>query len=126
MNILIVDDDASDVQFLQMLLTESNAETFHLVHVENLSAALQRLQNEAFDIVLLDFFLPGSQGIESLHCLREQTPGVPIVFMTGLYDEALGRQMINAGARAYIVKGRTEGATLLRTLSDIVAQQRVG
>jgi len=124
MNILIVDDDSTDVRFLQELLTEAGAGSSRLVHVENLRTALQRLQEELFDIVLLDFFLPGSQGPESIHCLREQTPDVPIVFVTGLNDEDLGRQMIKSGAQGYLVKGQIEGAALLRTLHDIIAQHR--
>ena len=124
MNILIVDDDSTDVRFLQELLTEAGAGSSRLVHVENLRTALQRLQEELFDIVLLDFFLPGSQGPESIHCLREQTPEVPIVFMTGLNDEDLGHQMIKSGAQGYLVKGQIEGAALLRTLHDIIAQHR--
>ena len=122
MNILIVDDDSTDVYFLRELLTEADAGSSHLVHVENLNTALKQLQEEPFDIVLLDFFLPGSQGLESLHRLREQTPDVPIVFMTGLNDENLGHQMIEGGAQGYIVKGQIEGAALLRTLHDIITQ----
>jgi CheY-like chemotaxis protein len=55
MNILIVDDDSTDVRFLQELLMEADAGSSRLVHVENLRTALQRLQEELFDIVLLDF-----------------------------------------------------------------------
>ena len=124
MNILIVDDDSTDVRFLQELLTEAGAESSHFVHVETLTTALQRLQEELFEIVLLDFFLPGSQGLESLHRLREQTPDVPIVFLTGLNDEELGHQMIKGGAQGYIVKGQVEGPALLRTLHDIITQHR--
>lgn len=125
MNILIVDDDSIDVRFLQEILMEAGAESSHFVHAENLTTALQRLQEELFEVVLLDFFLPGSQGLESLHRLREQTPDVPIVFMTGLNDEDLGQQMIKSGAQGYLVKGQIEGAALLRTLHDIITQHRV-
>ena len=124
MNILIVDDDSTDVYFLQELLTEAKAGSSHLVHMENLNTALKRLQEEPFDVVLLDFFLPGSQGLESLHRLRELTPDVPIVFMTGLNDENLGQQMIEGGAQGYIVKGQIEGGALLRTLHDIIARHQ--
>ena len=108
MNILIVDDDSIDVYFLRELLTEADAGSSHLVHVENLNIALKQLQEEPFDIVLLDFFLPGSQGLESLHRLREQTPDVPIVFMTGLNDENLGHQMIEGGAQGTSSKDRSK------------------
>lgn len=44
--------------------------------------------------------------------------------MNILLDEVLVRQMVEAGAQAYIVKGQTEGAALLRTLRDAIARHR--
>ena len=124
MNILIVDDDSGDVYFLRELLTDTEAEAARLVHVETLATALQKVQEEQFDVILLDFFLPGSQGIESLCRLREHAPDVPIVFLTGLKDDDLGRQMLESGAQGYLVKGQIEGTELLCTLYDIIAQHR--
>jgi CheY-like chemotaxis protein len=122
MNILVVDDDTSDVYFLRKSLTEAEAETTRLVHVETLATALQQVQEEQFDVILLDFFLPGSQGIESLRRLRNYAPDVPIVFLTGLKDDDLGRQMLEDGAQGYLVKGEGEGTALLRTLCDVIAR----
>ena len=124
MNILIVDDDSGDVYFLRELLSDVESEAARLVHVETLATALQRVQEEQFDVILLDFFLPGSQGVESLCRLREHAPDVPIVFLTGLKDDDLGRQMLESGAQGYLVKGQIEGTELLCTLYDIIAQHR--
>ena len=124
MNILIVDDDSGDVYFLRELLTDTEAEAARLVHVETLATALQKVQEEQFDVILLDFFLPGSQGVESLCRLREHAPDVPIVFLTGLKDDDLGQKMIEGGAQGYLVKGQIEGAELLRTLDDVIARHR--
>jgi len=124
MNILIVDDDSGDVYFLRELLTDTEAEAARLVHVETLATALQKVQEEQFDVILLDFFLPGSQGVESLCRLREHAPNVPIVFLTGLKDDDLGQKMLEGGAQGYLVKGQIEGTELLCTLYDIIAQHR--
>ena len=124
MNILIVDDDSDDVYFLRELLAEAGAGSSRLVHVEDLNTALKRWPEEPFDIVLLDFFLPGSQGTESLHRLRKYAPDVPIVFMTGLNDENLGHQMLKAGAQGYIVKGQLEGEALLGALREVISRHR--
>jgi CheY-like chemotaxis protein len=124
MNILIVDDDSGDVYFLRELLTDAEAEPTRLVHVETLATALQKVQEEQFDVILLDFFLPGSQGVESLCRLREHATDVPIVFLTGLKDDDLGRQMLEGGAQGYLVKGEIEGTELLRTLHEIISQHR--
>src|SRR5262249_8564738 len=124
-NVLIVDDDVVDVYFLQELLTDVDTEAVRLVHVETLPAALQQLQEEEFDLILLDFFLPGSQGIESLCRLREHAPDIPIVFLTGLKDDDLGQQMLKSGAQGYLVKGQIEGPALLHTMRDIIDRHRI-
>src|SRR5262249_23463650 len=120
-------DDSDDVYFLRALLAEvgvGSAHIVHVEHVEDLNAVLKRRQEEPFDIVLLDFFLPGSQGTESLHHLRKYAPDLPVVFMTGLNDENLGQQMIKAGAQGYIVKGQLEGKALLCTLREVISRYR--
>ena len=122
MNILIVDDDVTDARLLQELFSEVEPPAPYVVHEEKLATACQRLQEERFDIVLLDFFLPGSQGIESLSVLREQAPEVPIIFLTGLQDDELSRKMMEFGAQGYVVKGQLGGKELLHTLREVIAR----
>jgi CheY-like chemotaxis protein len=121
LTILLIEDNLADARFLQELLTELSADIARVVHVDHLSIALRRLREEQFDVLLLDFFLPDSQGVETLNRIREHAPDVPIIVMTGLNDEAIAQQMVQAGAQGYIVKGHLDGTVLLRTLRDTIA-----
>lgn len=122
MNILVIDDDSTDVRFLEEMLSEADPNISPPVHVDNLDDAFQQLREVQFDIVLLDFFLPGTNGIESILRLREHIPTVPVVFLTGIVDQELGQEMIEAGAQGYIAKGRLEGEMLVRRLREIISQ----
>jgi two-component system sensor histidine kinase TtrS len=70
-----------------------------------LKEALIRLDEEQFDVVMLDLGLPDSEGLETLQRLRKKAPQMPIVILTGLNDELLQAQALHQGAQDYLVKG---------------------
>lgn len=124
LTVLLVEDNPDDVYFLHTVLADVDADAARLAHVDRLSDALQRLREDRFDVLLLDFFLPDSQGLDTLRRVRAHAPDLPIVVMTGLNDETVGRQMVEAGAQGYIIKGQLDGPELIRTLRDIITQHR--
>ncbi len=124
-HILLVEDNAGDARLLRELLTETGADRFTLRHVERLDAAIQCLTQAAFDIILLDLSLPDSQGAETLFRMHAAAQGIPIVLMTGQEDEALGLQLIQAGAQDYLVKGQTTALLLARALKYAVERKRL-
>ncbi|HXF93673.1 MAG TPA: PAS domain S-box protein, partial [Nitrospiraceae bacterium] len=83
---------------------------------DRLAAGIERLIDAKPDVVLLDLSLPDSQGLETLTRVHAAANGVPIVVLTSLEDEALGLQLIRAGAQDYLVKGQVTGPLLRRAL----------
>jgi signal transduction histidine kinase/CheY-like chemotaxis protein len=63
------------------------------------------LKKSVYELVFLDLCLPDSNGIETISAIHSQFPNIPIIVFTSLKDEALGIQMIEAGAQDYLVKG---------------------
>lgn len=124
LNILLVEDNLADARLLREEIADKSAVPCTLVHVEQLSDALERLQREAFDVILLDLSLPDSQGAETLSRLQGAAPDVPVVVLTGLEDEALGLQMVAAGAQDYLTKGQVESRLLLRTLRYAITRHQ--
>ncbi|MDR4479199.1 MAG: PAS domain S-box protein [Nitrospira sp.] len=124
-HILLVEDNAGDARLLRELLTETGADRFTLRHVERLDAAIQCLNQAAFDIILLDLSLPDSQGAETLFRMHAAAQGIPIVLVTGREDEELGLQLIQAGAQDYLVKGQTTALLLARALKYAVERKRL-
>jgi two-component system, NarL family, sensor histidine kinase UhpB len=126
MRILMVEDDPGDVRLLREHLIEdrSVAEVFQLVHVDRLMPALESLDKTSFDAVLLDLSLPDSQGIETLTRVHAAKPGMPIVVLNSLDDEALGVQLLQAGAQDYLVKSELTASLLRRSLRYAVERKR--
>src|SRR5712691_5462741 len=113
--VLLVEDNPTDVFLLQELLAEAwSTSSFRVTHVERLGAVVQRLAAERFDVVLLDFGLPDSLGLDAFTTLYTQAPEVPIVVLTALSDEAVAVEAVQAGAQDYLVKGQVAGNLLGR------------
>ncbi len=122
--VLLVEDNPTDVLLLQEALAQVPSVQFKLTEVEQLTEGLERLSQEPFDVVLLDLGLPDSQGLETLVKIRERASWVPIVVLTGLADEALGLRALQAGAQDYLVKGQVEGHRLARAIRYAVERQQ--
>jgi len=84
--------------------------------VTRLAAALTRLADGGTDLVLLDLGLPDSQGLATLHALRNVAADVPIIVLTGNDDEELAVAAAREGAQDYLVKGQLGSGLLVRAL----------
>ena len=99
--LLLVDDE---VEILDALTEHLEHEGYAVARAVDGEEALRKVQNERPDLVLLDIRMPGINGLEVLRRLRRDHPRVPVVMLTGLDDEALGRSTLQMGAVDYILK----------------------
>jgi len=114
--VLLVEDNPGDARLFTELVRDTGAGQWKLVHVGRLSAALDRLRHEPFDVMLLDLSLPDADGLETLIRAHAEAPKIPIVVLTGHDDEALAVRAVRAGAQDYLVKGRMDGDLLVRSI----------
>lgn len=101
MRILVVEDEMELADFLVRGLRE---EGFAVEHSADGRDALPRLNREHWDLVLLDWRLPGMDGLEVLKRFRQKEQGAPVLFLTArdaVADRVAG---LNAGADDYLPK----------------------
>src|SRR6056297_2753389 len=79
-SILIVDDEASILKSLSGILSDEGFET---LTATNGYEALKILETQSPDLVLLDIWMPGIDGIDTLKEIKQQHPGTPVVMITG-------------------------------------------
>ena len=114
--ILLVEDNPADARLLVELLRETGAGRVKFDHAELLESALEFLDREPFDVILLDLSLPDAQDLDTVVRVHSHAPKIPIVVLTGLDDEALAVRAVRAGAQDYLVKGRVDGDLLVRSI----------
>lgn len=122
MKILVVEDNPGDARLLREFLREAAPDAYDVRVASRLDEALAALASEPPDVVLLDLSLPDSSGIETVQATLERAPETPIVVLTGLADERMAIQAVQAGAQDYLMKGEIEGRLLVRAIR--YAQER--
>lgn len=99
--ILVVEDERRIADFLVRGLTE---EGYSVELAEDGRVAWSRLQSETWDLVLLDWWLPGEDGVQILRRFRQKNRATPVLFLTardGISERVTG---LDAGADDYLTK----------------------
>lgn len=81
--------------------------------------AQTKLARESYDTVLLDYMMPGENGLTVLRHIQQRYPSLPVVMFTGHTDEKVAEQALALGARACLYKP-FELAKLAETLNAMV------
>lgn len=99
--ILIVDDEPFNLDLLEQELSDLG---YAVVRAETGAAALTQIDKIAPDLVLLDYLMPGMNGIEVLQTIRKTQNDLPIVMITAYGTIDLAVEAIKAGADDFITK----------------------
>src|SRR5689334_4006770 len=100
-SILVIDDEAEIREGLELLLS---SEGYSVTSAESGESGLARLEQEPYDLLLLDVSLPGRNGLELLRDIRQRDPHLPIVLITAYGSIDMARQAFKSGAQDYITK----------------------
>lgn len=122
--VLLIEDNPGDRLLLKELLRDVDSVHIKLEYADCLKTGLQLLNEKSFDLILLDLFLPDSQGFDTFDRFHQQERGVPIVVTTGLNDETLALKAVQEGAQDYLVKGQITGELLVRSIRYAIERKR--
>ena len=118
--VLLVEDEAADAKLIQDALAGTGNSPFHVEWVTRLSVALERLESERFEVVLLDLSLPDSQGLEAFDQVFHAAPDSLILVLSGLTDEETALQAMQRGAHDHFSKGHVDAHWLPRALRYVI------
>jgi DNA-binding NtrC family response regulator len=105
LRVLVADDDHPYSVLLKKALTGRG----HSVVVSNSGEeALTRLQKELFDVVLLDFKMEGTSGINVLQWMYGKKMDIPVILITGHGSDEIFEEAYKWGAAEYFVKGEMD------------------
>ena len=118
--VLLIEDDPADIRLIQEMLPD-----FQIEVAVRLVDGLDYLKREQPDVILLDLYLPDSEGVETVRDLRSMAPRVAIVAITRFENENIGLQAIHHGAQDYLVKEQIDSRTLQRAIRYALERQQV-
>ncbi len=118
-SILIVDDDAGDRKQLILALRQAGF-TGDLVEAPDVSRAMGACEEARFSCAILDYQMPGNDGLQGIAALRERFPFMPLVMATGQGDEMIATEAMKRGAADYIPKGQINKSSIRRIVDSAI------
>lgn len=122
--LLLVEDNPADADLVEELLELAGDNRYTIVRATRISDAVEKLNTQRVDVVLLDLRLPDGTGLSTLQSIRATDQQIPIVVLTGTDDESLAMSCINAGAQDYLCKGELRPASLRRAIGYAITRIR--
>src|SRR5688500_8188777 len=124
LKILIVEDNPGDLFLVKEFLKRTSLRAFEIFHADSLEKALLLLSENSFKIVLLDLFLPDSEGLGTFEKVYPLSGSAPVVVLTGLIDEKITSEALNKGAQDYLVKGDYDKKLLEKTIRYAIERKQ--
>jgi DNA-binding response OmpR family regulator len=123
--ILLVEDNASFARALTRVLACSELANCEVTHADSLAQAKTLLPGRGFEVILLDLSLPDSKGMGTVEAMCHAAPGTPIVVLTALDDEELGRDAVRRGAQDFLIKTQADDRLVIRAIRYAIERQRI-
>jgi DNA-binding NarL/FixJ family response regulator len=118
--VLLIENDPADASAIREILA---AGPLDVEWVRQLSDGLARLSQAGIGAVMLNLFLPDSQGIATFDKLFVAAPHVPILILSDSEHEDIAMQSIQRGAQDYTLKRHLDRYSLPRALRNIIERK---
>jgi response regulator of citrate/malate metabolism len=124
--VLLVDDDITYANLAQQNLQKFTGRKFNILWKQNAEAAIDELQrNTSIDIILMEYYLPGKNGVEFVKEIRENRIETPIIFLTTTKDYRVAIEAMKIGVEEYLLKEETSETFLPRTIFNVLDRVRL-
>ena len=114
--LLIIDDNKDDRRLYKRTLSGNPEFNFSFLEAESGESGLESINKQQPDCVLLDYSLPGRDGLEVLKKIRGKHLHLPVIILTGQGSESIAVKVMKEGAQDYIIKSEINENSLYRVL----------
>jgi CheY-like chemotaxis protein len=102
--VLLIDDDEDDYFIIRSILNSNNHRKISLEWKQNSHEALQALQQEMYDTILVDYHLGEENGAEVIQYLSKSGIIIPMILLSGSGSYQIDQKAMEAGACFYFEK----------------------
>jgi len=123
--VVAIEDDPGDIHLLRRCLEDIPGWEVKFFAFTEPANALAQLSRHAQDIILLDYLLGATTGLEVLKTIQRYGCKCPVVILTGHGDEELAAELMRFGAADYLPKNRLSCNSLKRVISNVMAKHKL-
>lgn len=116
--VLVVDDSKGVRQLVAAVLSSQG---YDVVVGKNAEEGLERLEADSFDAVVVDFSMPGPDGVELVSAIRRRLPALPVIMVSAVATADDQSRAWEAGVDAYLDKSDLRQGLLVSTISSLIA-----
>ncbi|HEV8574019.1 MAG TPA: diguanylate cyclase [Dehalococcoidia bacterium] len=124
--VLLVEDNDHDAEIVQRMLSKYAAVDFHLDRVRSTKECLIAVAASTFDLLLLDYSLPGEDGVSFLRRLNGSAELPPVIILSGWGDSRVAADAMHSGAYDYFPKNSINSQVLAHAIHQALEKHRSG
>jgi CheY-like chemotaxis protein/Zn finger protein HypA/HybF involved in hydrogenase expression len=125
-NLLIVEDFAPEAEVLCLLLENSSKKIDYTITVANKGAdALLSIENNEYDLVILDLGLPDMNGLKLLKEIKKMIPDISVIVYTGYDDRDTAVTAMKMGASEFLIKNNENVQTLPDLVNKLLSESQL-
>lgn len=124
LKLAIIEDEEAHFELMQRAIRKDFTQVF-IYHFVDAGGFLERMHEIQPDIVLVDYLMPGMDGVEFLRHMQKACIEIPIIMITGQGDERIAVRAMKAGAADYVVKSAEFFGLLPGKIEKAVREQRL-
>jgi diguanylate cyclase len=127
LHVLLIEDNVGDADLIRHLLARQThfSLIYLLSHVETIQMAAEKLCTERFDVILLDWNLPDSNGLATLDQLYGLVPQSPIIILTGISNDLLTFEFVQHGVQDFVLKNECTSHLLQRVIHYAIERKHI-
>lgn len=119
-SILIIDDNIDDREVYRRMLARVSSTAYTVVEAETGDEGLALNNRKRPDCILLDYSLPGRDGLGVLADILQDDPVANVIMLTGQGNETVAVEVMKSGARDYLTKDSLSPETLHRCIQNAI------
>lgn len=124
LKVIIIEDEEGHFQLMQRAI-ENELHSASIFYFEDAETCLQQIDEIHPQVVLVDYLIPGMNGLEFLAVLKKTHPEIPVVVITGHGDELIAIQALHLGAEDYLIKSGDFFKLLPGILTKVIAKRKL-
>ncbi len=121
LNLFIVDDNKLMVTALKQYLMNRFGASLKISTFDNGESCLEKVDKET-QIVILDYFLEGKNGLEILKSIKEINPKTEVIMLSSNEDVGLAIETFRNGATDYVIKGVSSWKKVTKLVDRIITE----
>lgn len=123
LRVLIVDDEDPFRLAVEMAL---KLDGYAAKSYSSPEIAIDALREESYDVMIVDFYMPGMNGIEFMMWLKEHGIDTPVIMLTAAGSESTAVEVMKAGAYEYFRKDQINTSHLASVIRSVHEKHRIG